>query len=136
VLGLGVALALIDGATAHAIPGLPGASLGLVALHVVAMAIWVGGLAAFLVAPDRRFARYAAAAFAVAIGSGILLALAHTGFPPALATTAYGWALVIKVAAVGSAGVLAVFGRRRIEYGVVAAILAVAAALVSLPPPR
>jgi putative copper export protein len=80
--------------------------------------------------------RYAAAAFAVAIGSGILLALAHTGFPPALATTAYGWALVIKVAAVGSAGALAVFGRRRIEYGVVAAILAVAAVLVSLPPPR
>jgi copper transport protein len=136
VLGLGVALALIDGATAHAIPGLPGASLVLVALHVVAMAIWVGGLAAFLVAPDRRFSRYAAAAFAVAIGSGILLALAHTGFPPALATTAYGWALVIKVAAVGSAGALAVFGRRRIEYGVVAAILAVAAVLVSLPPPR
>jgi putative copper export protein len=136
VLGLGVALALIDGATAHAIPGLPGASLVLVALHVVAMAIWVGGLAAFLVAPDRRLSRYAAAAFAVAIGSGILLALAHTGFPPALATTAYGWALVIKVAAVGSAGALAVFGRRRIEYGVVAAILAVAAVLVSLPPPR
>jgi putative copper export protein len=136
LLAMGVAMALIDGATAHAIPGLPGANLVLVGLHVVGMAIWVGGLAAFLLAPDRRFSRYAAAAFAVAIGSGILLAVAHTGFPPALATTAYGWALVIKVAAVGSAGALAVFGRRRIEYGVVAAILAVAAVLVSLPPPR
>jgi putative copper export protein len=65
-----------------------------------------------------------------------MLGVAHTGFPPALATTAYGWALMVKVAAVGAALAVAVFGRRRIEAGVIAILLAVAAGLVSLPPPR
>ena len=36
VLGLGVVMALVDGATAHAIPGLPGAGLFLSAIHVAA----------------------------------------------------------------------------------------------------
>src|SRR5207253_8034129 len=53
VLALGGVMALIDGASAHAIPGLPGAGLLLDAIHVAAMAIWVGGLVAFLFAPDR-----------------------------------------------------------------------------------
>jgi copper transport protein len=136
VLGLGVVMALIDGATAHAIPVRPGAGALLAAIHVAAMGIWVGGLAAFLVAPDRRFSPYAIGAVAVGVGSGLMLGVAHTGFPPALATTGYGWALVVKVAAVGAALALAVFGRRRIESGVMAIILAVAAVLVSLPPPR
>jgi copper transport protein len=136
VLGLGVVMALIDGATAHAIPGLPGAGLVLNAVHVAAMGIWVGGLAAFLLAPDRRFSRYAVGAVTVGVGSGLVLAVAHTGFPPELATTGYGWALVVKAAVVGAALTLAVVGRRRIESGVMAIILAVAAALVSLPPPR
>ena len=135
VLGLGVVMALIDGATAHAIPGLPGAGILLVAIHVAAMGIWVGGLAAFLVAPDHRFSPYAVGGAAVSVGSGLLLALAHVGFPPGLAT-GYGWALVIKVLVVGVALAMAVLGRRRAEFGVVALILAAAAVLVSLPPPR
>jgi copper transport protein len=106
------------------------------AVHVAAMGIWVGGLAAFLLAPDRRFSRYAVGAVTVGVGSGLVLAVAHTGFPPELATTGYGWALVVKAAVVGAALTLAVVGRRRIESGVMAIILAVAAALVSLPPPR
>jgi len=81
-------MALIDGATAHAFPGLPGAGLMLDAIHVAAMGIWVGGLAAFLVAPDRRFARYAGGAIAVSLASGLVLALAHLGSPAALVTTA------------------------------------------------
>jgi putative copper export protein len=64
-----------------------------------------------------------------------LLALAHVGFPPSL-TTGYGWALVIKIAVVAIAIILALLGRRRAELGVVAVILAAAAVLVSLPPPR
>jgi len=136
VLGLGAVMALIDGATAHAIPGLPGAGVVLAAIHVAASGIWVGGLAAFLVAPDRRFSRYAVAAAAVGVGSGLVLVVAHRGFPLTLPTTGYGWALVVKVVAVGAALTLAVFGRRRIETGVMAVILAVAAVLVSLPPPR
>jgi putative copper export protein len=42
-------MALIDGASGHAIPGLPGAGLVLDALHVVAMGVWVGALVAILV---------------------------------------------------------------------------------------
>src|SRR5260370_26220553 len=130
VLALGVVMALIDGATAHAIPGLPGAGLVLNAVHVAAMGIWVGGLAAFLVAPDHRFSRYAVGAITVGVGSGLVLAVAHTGFPPELATTGYRWALVVKAAVVGAALTLAVFGRRRIQAGVMAIHLAVAAPML------
>jgi copper transport protein len=160
LLGLGGVVALIDGASAHAIPGLPGAGLLLDAVHVAAMGIWVGGLVAFLVTPDRRFRPYAIGAFAVAIGSGLLLALAHLGSPSAVVSTAYGWALVVKAAVVAVALVL--FSRPllhryfpstssdfslprlrgRVGVGVLfrmgaaALILLTAAVLVSLPPPR
>jgi copper transport protein len=149
VLALGTVMALIDGATAHAIPGLPGAGLVLSAVHVAAMGLWVGAIVA-LVAPALPSPRgggektalsrngggkYAMAAFGVAVTSGLLLALGHVGFPPAL-TTGYGWALVLKVAVVATAFVLALLGRRRAELAVVAVILAAAAVLVSLPPPR
>jgi copper transport protein len=136
VLVLGAVVALIDGATAHAIPGLPGAGNLLDAIHVAAMGIWVGGLAAFLFSPDRRFGPYALAAFAVAVGSGALLGLAHVGFPAGLPTTAYGWTLAIKIPIVGLALGLAVLRRHRIESVIVAIILAAAAVLISLPPPR
>jgi copper transport protein len=133
VLGLGIVMALIDGATAHAIPGVPGAGLLLSAIHVAAMALWVGAVAGFLIVKDR--AKYAIGAFGAAVVSGVLLALAHVGFPPSL-TTGYGWGLIVKVAVVGVAIVLALLGRRKAELGLVAVILAAAAVLVSLPPPR
>ena len=136
VLALGAGMALVDGASAHAIPGLPGAGLALDAIHVAAMGIWIGGLAAFLFAPDRRFGPYAIGGLAVAIGSGLLLALAHLGSPSALVTTGYGWVLLVKAAVVAAAIVIAVLGRQRIEAWVSAVILALAAVLVSLPPPR
>ena len=133
VLALGVVMALVDGATSHGIPGLPGADLVLNAVHVAAMGLWVGALVGFVMV--KTGGKYAVGAFAVSVGSGLLLALAHVGFPPGL-TTAYGWALVAKVAVVGIAVVMALLGRRRAELGVVAVILAAAAVLVSLPPPR
>jgi copper transport protein len=138
VLGLGAVMALIDGASAHAIPGLPGAGLLLDAIHVAAMAIWVGGLIAFLFAPDRRFRPYAIGGLAVAIVSGLVLALAHLGSPVALVTTGYGWVLVVKAAIVAIALVSFSIPRTRGRVGVGAAaiILALAAVLVSLPPPR
>jgi copper transport protein len=153
---LGGGMALIDGATAHAVPGLDGAGLLLNAIHVAAMALWVGALVGMIYnssipSPARGGAQgqkspspargggqgggFALAAFAIAVGSGLLLALAHVGFPPSL-TTGYGWALVIKIAVVAIAIILALLGRRRAELGVVAVILAAAAVLVSLPPPR
>ena len=140
VLGLGVVMALIDGATAHAIPGLPGAGPFLSAIHVAAMALWVGALVALVsTAPTlpspRGGGKYAIAWFAVSVVSGLLLALGHVGFPPGL-TTSYGWALVIKIAVVAIAILTGLLGRRRTEFGAVAVLLAVAAVLVSLPPPR
>ena len=136
VLGLGAVMALIDGASAHAISGLPGAGLVLDAVHVAAMALWVGGLTAFLFAPDRRFRPYAIGGLAIVIGSGLLLALAHLGSPSALVTTSYGWVLVVKAALVAAALVIAWLRRHRMETGVAALILVMAAVLVSLPPPR
>ena len=136
VLALGGVMALIDGASAHAISGLPGAGLLLDAIHVAAMGVWVGGLAALLFAPDRRFRPYGIGGLAVAIGTGLLLALAHLGSPAALVTTSYGWVLLVKAAIVTVAVAMAVLGRRLIEARLATLILVMAAVLVSLPPPR
>jgi putative copper export protein len=152
VLALGAGVALIDGATAHAIAGLPGAGLLLSAAHVASMGLWVGALVGFVVSSPARGegqaeifpspARgggqgggIALGAFAVTVVTGLLLALAHVGFPPAL-TTGYGWALAAKIVVVGMAVVMALLSRRRAELAAVAIILAAAAILVSLPPPQ
>jgi copper transport protein len=135
VLALGAVMALIDGGTAHAIPALPGAGLVLSAVHVAAMTLWVGGLAGLVYVPKHRAPRWVLGAFALTAGTGLLLALAHVGLPPFRATD-YGWALVVKVGVVGIALAIALLGRRRAELGVVALILAAAAVLLSLPPPR
>ena len=137
VLALGAVMSLIDGASAHAIPGVPGAGLLLDAIHVAAMGIWVGGLVAFLFAPDRRFRPYAIGGLAVAIVGGLVLAIAHLGSPAALVTTGYGWVLVVKAAVV--AAPIGFFSRPlwgRVRVGAAALILALAAVLISLPPPR
>jgi copper transport protein len=150
VIGVGVAVALVDGASAHAIPGLPGAGQLLVGMHVAAMALWVGGLAAYLADPDRRSGQNlpppvqggglgrgaAAGTFAIAAISGLLLAVAHIGAVAALMTTAYGQALVIKVLIVGAAMSMVVLRRRRIEFATLLAVIAAAAVLAALPPPR
>ena len=136
VLGVGVAVALVDGASAHAIPGLPAAGQLLVAIHIAAMGLWVGGLAAFLIVPDRRFGRYAALCFAVAAISGLLLAVAHIGLLQALMTTPYGQALMIKVLVVGAALSFVLLRRRRLEFGMLVTVIAAAAVLAALPPPR
>jgi putative copper export protein len=118
------------------------------AIHVAAMGLWVGGLVAFLFAPDKRFRPYAIGAFAVAIGSGLLLALAHLGSPAALVTTSYGWVLLVKAAIVAAAVLIArlrnafpppLAGQGRVgafRVGAAALILVAAAVVVSLPPPR
>jgi copper transport protein len=136
VIGVGVAVALVDGASAHAIPGLPGAGQLLVAIHVAAMGLWVGGLAAFLTDPDGRFRRIAVPSFAIAAISGLLLAVAHIGAVGALMTSAYGQALVIKVLIVGAVLSMVLLRRRRIELGALVAVIAAAAVLAALPPPR
>jgi len=136
LLTTGVVVALVDGAGAHAIPGLPGAGQLLVAIHVSAMGMWVGGLVAYAIAPDPRFVRYAAATLGVAVGSGLLLALAHTAFPAALVTTDYGRVLLLKIILVALALAAVVIRRRRLELVAAIFIVAAAALLAALPPSR
>lgn len=135
ILATGAVIALLDGITAHAIPGLPGAGQLLVAVHVSAMGLWVGGIAAFVSAPDRRFGRYAAWTLVIAVGSGLLLAFAHTHFGSVLLSTQYGVALLTKVVIVGAAILAAVIHRRRTEFAIVIVVIAAAALVAALPPP-
>lgn len=139
VLALGAALALVDGLAGHRVAGWPdAAAVALSATHEGAMAVWVGGLAAVLVARTgaARFGRLALASFAVLVGSGAALALAHLRVPADLVGTTYGGVLAVKVAAVGAAAAIAGLGARRLEAAALAGVVALAGLLVSLPPPR
>jgi copper transport protein len=139
LLALGGALALVDGLAGHRLAGLPdAAALALSAVHQGAMAVWVGGLAAVLVARAgaRRFGRVALAAFAVLAASGAAMALAHLAGPGDVLATTYGSVLAVKVVAVGAAAAIAALGARRLEVVAIAGVLALAGLLVSLPPPR
>ena len=151
ILALGAALAGVDGLAGHTIAGLPQAAAYLLtAVHVAAMAAWLGGFGGLLAtlgtAGDRRsllarFGRYAAVSVAVLLLSGALLALVHLRGPSDLLFSAYGLTLAIKVAAVAVALVAAWLGLRRLRSGrpeavALAGVLALAAVLSSLPPPR
>jgi len=134
LLGLGAVVALLDGMSAHAIPGFAGVGQLLVAVHVGAMGLWLGGLVAFVLAPDRRFARYAAMTLSIAVASGIVLALIHTNLGAGLLTTAYGGVLLLKVVVVGAALSAALVRRHRPELAVAFVVIALAALLATLPP--
>jgi copper transport protein len=135
--GVGLALALVDATAAHGTPALPSfLGLGLNALHVASMGLWVGGLAAFALAPAGGFARIAAWSAGLLVVSGAALALLHFAAPLELMTTAYGVSLLIKLPLVAVALWLAWRGRRRLELAAVLAVVAAASVLGSLPPPR
>jgi copper transport protein len=137
VPAFGLALAIVDATAAHATPALPQPlGLALNAVHVSAMGVWAGGLAAFLLTPSRGFRRMAAWSAALLMASGAALALLHFGNPLETMTTAYGGVLWVKVPLVAVALWLAWRGRRRWELGALAGVLLAAAVLVSLPPPR
>lgn len=135
VLATGGVIALLDGLTAHAIPSVPAVGQLLVAVHVAAMGLWVGGIVAFLRAPDPRFGRHALVTFGLAVTTGLVLALAHTKLGTALLDTDYGHVLLIKVAIVAAAALAAVLARRRTEAWVAFAAVGSAALLAALPPP-
>jgi copper transport protein len=134
MLVLGALDAVLDGAGAHGIPGWPLAGQALVAVHVAGIGLWVGGLAAFVAAPDRRFGRMAAATLGVTVATGLVLALVHTEAGAALVSSHYGRAVILKVLVVGVAIGLAVLGRRRWELAVAAGAVGVAALVGALPP--
>ena len=157
-LALGIALAVIDGQAVHAVSVRPLVA-GLVtnALHVAAMATWVGTVIALLVAwraaavtplraaIARRAGHVAAIALLVATGSGTLLSFQHLKGTGDLASTFYGRVIVAKVAALIVILVFASAGRRKGagaperwwqgELAALIAVLLLAAVLVSLPPP-
>ena len=134
MLALGALDAVLDGAGAHGVPGWPLAGQALVAVHVGAIGLWVGGLVAFVTAPDRRFGRSAAATLGVAVGTGLALAIVHTEAGAALVSSDYGRAVILKVLVVGLAIGLAALGRRRWELAVAAGAIGVAALVGALPP--
>src|ERR1700674_2772395 len=134
---LGLALGMVDATAAHATPALPQAlGVALNGLHVSAMGVWLGGLAAFVVAPSSGFGRVAAWSAGLLVASGMALALLHFANPLETMTTAYGGVLMVKLLLVAVALWLAWRGRRRWELGALAGVLVAAAVLVSLPPPR
>jgi copper transport protein len=150
-LVLGCLLALVDGLSGHTIRGVPvAASVFLTAVHEAAMVAWVGGLAALLAvigaAEDRsslvaRFGRVAALAIAVLVVSGATLALVHLRAPADLLLTSYGLVLAIKLVAVALALWFAWSGLRTLRSGrpellAMGGVLALAALVASLPPPR
>jgi len=157
-LALGGALAVIDGQAVHAV-GVRPVAAGLVAnaLHVAAMGTWVGVVIALLVAwrvasvatlrgaLARRAGRIAIMAFLVAVGSGALLSFQHLTGTGDLAATSYGRVIAAKLATLIVVLALAMAARRRgvgaperwwrAELAALVALLLLAAALVSLPPP-
>jgi copper transport protein len=151
ILALGAALAAVDGLAGHTIAGLPQAAAYLLtALHVAAMAAWLGGFAGLLAtvggtrdkrALVARFGPYAGVSIAVLLLTGALLALVHLRGPSDLLFSAYGLTLAIKLAAVAVVLRAAWLGLRRLRSGrpeavALAGVLALAALLSSLPPPR
>lgn len=119
LLATGVAVSWA--ATEHASTGVQtGLSVPLDVLHLLAVAVWLGGLAALLVAlppagPAEgrrlrrgipassvdRFSRLAAASVAVLAATGLYQSWRQVGSWDALLNTAYGQVLLVKVAAIG-----------------------------------
>jgi copper transport protein len=139
VLAFGVPVVLADGLAGHRILGIPDlATFFLGAVHEAAMAVWAGGLIAFLVVREggHRFGVVALACVATLAVSGALLALAHLRSPSDVTNSAYAAVLGVKVIAVAATALVAWLGVRRVEAAALAGVLALAALLVSLPPPR
>jgi len=157
-LGLGLGLAVISGQTSHALDVTavaPALSLGVNALHVAAMGLWLGGLIALLAVwpltppPSRaaltaRFGRLAALALGALGCSGVALAVLHVGGVAGLVGSAYGRVLLAKTALACAGVALALLGARaggggptwwRREVAALAGVLALAALMIALPPP-
>jgi copper transport protein len=167
IVGIAVAGAML----AHVLAGHAGAGRGPWRwpnvvdqwLHFVAIGVWVGGLAALLVAvrgtPDaenarlvRRFSTAAGVALAVVAATGVLRAIDEVGSWQALFASDFGRvalvkaALLLVLAGLGAvnryrsvpAAAVTVRGLRRVggtELAVAAVVLAVAGVLTGLAPP-
>lgn len=99
-------------------------------LHIVAVSVWIGGLAlvalvhvrlprldpqdgpALSAAVLARFSQLALAAVTVAVGTGVLRAVEELNDPAELWNTAYGRSILIKVGVLIPIAVLALYNRR------------------------
>jgi copper transport protein len=154
----GMALAVADGQASHAVSSGP-LLVGLAAnaVHIAAMAVWVGGLVALLAVwnlPDaapirgqisRSFADVALICL-LGIGlSGLVMAVNHLGDLRDLYRSSYGRALAGKTALLAVALGLAWIGGRRgtgrrermwgAEVFILSCVLALASVMVSTAPP-
>jgi copper transport protein len=155
----GLGLALIDGRAGHEAADGP-AGIGVAAVHLAAMGVWIGGLVSLLSVwrlPDMRerrgaivarFGRVAAGSLALLMMSGVALAWWRLDAtrPATLLDTGYARALALKLLFLAAAIVSAwravrVRGRQperwwRIEAAALVGVLLFAALAVSLPPER
>ncbi len=157
-VGLGVVLAGVDGEASHAVSvNPPWFALAANTVHLAAMGLWLGGLAALVFvaglvesgAERRRlvvaFGRLAVACVALLLLSGAVMAVQYLKDPANLVGTGYGRTLLAKSAMVPVVLLLALAGRRArsiaqgrwwaIELAALLSILALAGLLVSQPPP-
>jgi copper transport protein len=127
-----VGVVVATAATGHAVAGTwPALAIVITAVHVAAMAVWLGGLVALLLvvlrpyAEDegfadavRGFSRVAFAAVAALVITGILQSVRELGSPTALVDTVYGRLLMAKltffVIVLGAAGVSRVWVQQRL----------------------
>src|SRR5439155_526450 len=91
--------------------------------------------AGLVLAPARRFGRYALGTLATAIGTGLLLAFAHTHFGAALISSGYGQVLMVKVLVLGAALAALRLRRHRGELALATLVIGAAALVAALPPP-
>lgn len=107
ILGLVATVAAVGHPAAGPLPGL---AIPVTAVHVAAMAVWLGGLTALLVGVVRtgvpagqletalpRYSRLAFGAVAALVVTGIVQSVREVGSPTALLGTTYGWLLVTKL---------------------------------------
>ncbi|MBM7807724.1 copper transport protein [Geodermatophilus bullaregiensis] len=112
VLAGGVVLA--TAAVGHPVAGpLPVFATAVTAVHVAAMVLWLGGLAALLAGLVRpgaqagelagalpRWSRLASGSVAALVVTGVVQSVREVGSPTALVSTTYGWVLLAKLALV------------------------------------
>lgn len=143
-----------------------GVSVLLDALHLAAMAVWLGGLVmlfGFLLrrADEREldailpiWSRWATLAVSVLVAAGTVQAFIEVGTPGGLVNTTYGRLILGKVALFGAVIAVAAYARRlvlrrtaagrpallrrtvAVELGITAVVLAVTAVLVQTTPAR
>lgn len=129
-----VGLVITTAAVGHPVAGpWPGLAVTSAAVHVAAMAVWLGGLVALLIGLVRpgvpaaelgaalpRYSQLAFGSVLALVVTGVVQSVREVGSLSALVTTTYGWLLLAKLAVVllvlGAAGVSRVWVQQ--QFGV------------------